>query len=107
MNAARPVHEILLGPPLYAGDGLIQMCWFAMIPEPLQFVPLNDGWHLAGDPPFKTVIDIHSLKWRWIEPDESRGTVTVNLPDKILIYDRVATDAHGHWICTLRRTSGD
>jgi hypothetical protein len=75
-----------------------------MIPEPIQFIIDENGdYHFAGDcQPLKTVIDIHNLPFRWVRFDETRKRVTIELDDKVVVYDRVAVGLHGEWICVLR-----
>jgi hypothetical protein len=75
-----------------------------MIPEPIQFIQDNDGsMHFATDAqPLKTIIDIHSLSYRWIEVHAGKASVTITLDGKTVAYDRVAFGPHGEWICALR-----
>lgn len=82
--------------------GLLKKCIIVMIPEPLQFTQVPDGgWQLEVKP-FKTIIDVHALRFIWIKPNESRGIVEIMLNGETVIYDRIAVDPHGHWICSLR-----
>lgn len=80
-----------------------------MLPEPVEFTQDRGGeWHFASTAlPLKTVIDVHGLKFMFITPHESSGVVSIALDDKVVRYDRVATDPHGHWICLLRLGPGD
>ena len=84
--------------------GLLKECISAMIPEPIEFTVDHDGsYHFAHESmPFKTVIDIHNLPFRWVKLDESRGRVTIALDGRKVIYERTATGLHGEWICVLR-----
>lgn len=87
-----------------AAAGLLQMCKRQMLSEPIEFTQDHDGsWHFANEAqPIKTVIDPHGLKFLWIKANGSRGIVEITLDGKTVIYDRIGTDPHGHWICVLR-----
>jgi hypothetical protein len=75
-----------------------------MIPEPIEFTVDREGnYHLAHEcQPFVTVIDIHSLPFRWVKLDESKARITITLDDRTLVYDRRGVGLHGEWICVLR-----
>ena len=72
--------------------------------EPIVFIQDSDGSiHFESDAlPYKTIIDIHSLPFRWVHLDEGRGQVTITLDGRTVVYERTAIGLHGEWLCKLR-----
>lgn len=87
-----------------AASGLLKRCWENMTYEPIEFIRDADGTtHFAsGSLPYKTIICVHDLNFRWIKPDESRGLVEIELDGRKIVYERTGVGPHGEWLCTLR-----
>lgn len=89
-----------------AAEGLLKLCWQAIMYEPIEFAQFPDGSiHFLDDTtlPAKTVIDVHNLPFGWVKLDESRARVTITLDGRVVIYDRFGVGIHGEWLCRLRQ----
>ena len=73
-----------------------------MIHEPIIFTKDDNGaYHFKDESwPSRTVIDIHSLAFRWIKV--SNDCIIIELDGRSVIYDCVGVTPQGHWVCEVR-----
>jgi hypothetical protein len=94
-----------------AAAGLLRRCFHDMIPEPIYFVPDDDGnYHLPFDaPPPKTVIDVRGGfdTLQGVKILQDAWQVTIECDGRSLVYERIGRTIHGEWVCKLRRGNGE
>lgn len=78
--------------------------------EAIPLIEDNDGnlhWACERVPPF-TLVDVHLLPFgQWLKIEEGLGRITITLDGKVVVYERIGRDLHGHWLCGLTRSYPD